>query len=240
MTVILDADVIATAPLTPLLLAASAGRVAAFADDLADRFHPEWETLLGRPTVRQAPYVNSGVLVLPVRRAGHLLEAVRDGQRRIDVSRSRPFGAGSTADPFFYPDQDVWNAVLMADVEADDLAAFAHRLAPFPPFPGLTAVDPRTLTAGTAREPTLLLHHIEDKPWLARTVPNVYSRLLPRLLLADDVALRLEPRDLPDPAPARREWASRPPGLSAGLARGRLAARRGLAALRAPTAARGT
>jgi hypothetical protein len=42
-----------------------------------------------------------------------------------------------------------------------------------------------------------LLHHFLAKPWLKATRSNIYSLLLPRLLLAPDVALRLEPEQLP-------------------------------------------
>ena len=41
------------------------------------------------------------------------------------------------------------------------------------------------------------LHHAFRKPWLVPIRANVYSRLLTRLLLADDVALRLDPAELP-------------------------------------------
>jgi hypothetical protein len=44
---------------------------------------------------------------------------------------------------------------------------------------------------------TFGLHHIQAKPWLSDVVPNTYSRLLPRVLLADDLAIRLEPGMVP-------------------------------------------
>src|SRR5947207_12079906 len=80
----------------------------------------------------------------------------------------------------------------------DDVAALEQRLAPSPPFKGLRAVDRRSLTFRyrDGAEP-YVLHHLWAKPWHAPTPPNHYSRLLPRLLLADDVPIRLEPGALP-------------------------------------------
>ncbi len=41
------------------------------------------------------------------------------------------------------------------------------------------------------------LHHIADKPWIAATRWNLYSLLLARLLLGEDVALRLRRDEVP-------------------------------------------
>src|SRR5207247_5704741 len=46
-------------------------------------------------------------------------------------------------------------------------------------------------------ERPFLLHHTMAKPWLQATPWNAYARLLPRLLLAPDVALRLRPDQVP-------------------------------------------
>ena len=63
---------------------------------------------------------------------------------------------------------------------------------------GLRLIDERRILCRYAdgTQP-FLLHHILAKPWLKTTRTTVYSLLLPRLLLAPDVALRLEPDQLP-------------------------------------------
>jgi hypothetical protein len=50
-----------------------------------------------------------------------------------------------------------------------------------------------------------LVHVVGPKPWLANVAPTAYERLLPRLLTGEDVAIRLDRRDLP----LRLRW----PGL---------------------------
>src|SRR5439155_27337070 len=100
--------------------------------------------------------------------------------------------------PFYFADQDVFNAILAADLEPDEIMMVEHRFAPHPPFRGLRLVDRGRLVC---RYPDgarpFLLHHVLAKPWLKATRSNIYSLLLSRLLLAPDVALRLEPRQLP-------------------------------------------
>jgi hypothetical protein len=57
--------------------------------------------------------------------------------------------------------------------------------------------DERTLRCrGDGVEP-YVLHHWLVKPWLEPTHDGVYSRLLRRLLNADDVAVRVPPETVP-------------------------------------------
>lgn len=231
--VVVDADVIVVRSLESLLADARDGRVVAFADEHPTRFHPAWAELVGVAELSRRTYLNAGFLALPAD-AVPVLERVRDAQNSIDVARSRPFGGGSPDDPFFYPDQDVWNAVLAAFVPAEGMTVLEHRLAPFPPFAGLRLVDERRLTCATSNgAPPFLLHHIMAKPWLRLTRPTVYSRLLPRLLAADDLAVRVPDELLPARyRPGLRGRCLRPVAAAAGLAgaqRGRLGLRRWLA-----------
>jgi hypothetical protein len=191
---LVDADVIVLRSLTPLLEAARSG-VVVFADPVAHRFDPRWESLLELPPLRQQPYVNSGLVVLGAGGRG-VLELVADKQAHIDLELTRA-RRGRPSDPFYYSDQDVWNAVLASAIPPERLEILPAELAPHPPF-----------TAGDS-EP-YVLHHVDRKPWLAATRANRYSRLLPRLLLADDLTLTLGP----DRVPRRFR-----PGVSAALAR---------------------
>ncbi len=180
--VLVDADMIALRPLTPLL--EERAGVVAFADPVADRFHPEWPELLDLPPLRRGPYVNSGFFVLGGGVGPSVLALVAEKQTRVDLDTTRYAGAPATS-PFYYLDQDVWNAVLASSVEPHDRSILPAELAPHPPF------------AGTDGHSPFFLHHVERKPWLSATRANAYSRLLPRLLLADDVAIRLRPEQVP-------------------------------------------
>jgi hypothetical protein len=101
-------------------------------------------------------------------------------------------------DAFYFADQDVLNALLGSRFEADEIVAVDYRLGPFPPFRGLTVVDPRTLECRYEdRQRPYVLHHIMNKPWLRRTPTNAYSRLMSRLLLEPDVAVPVPPGELP-------------------------------------------
>jgi hypothetical protein len=194
---LLDADLIVLRSLAPLLESAAAGRIVAFADPVSDRFDPRWEALLGLPPPRRQLYVNSGLFVLPADPGTRVLEAMVAGCLRIDRARTRP-AESRPADPFYYLDQDVLNAVLASLVEPGELEILPARLAPHPPFAGLCPKEGAGLHYEYAEgsEP-YALHHIHRKPWLCATRRNLYSELMPRFLMADDLTLRLDPRDVP-------------------------------------------
>ncbi|MDH6454604.1 MULTISPECIES: hypothetical protein [unclassified Streptomyces] len=199
VAVLIDADIIVTRPLTEITEAAGRGRIAAFVDCLpnSDRFHPEWETALGLGPLSRRPYLNAGFLAFPNDLTARLLPPWLEGQLTVGVTHSR-YGRATLDDPFYFADQDVLNAVLSARFEPDELLVLDHRLAPHPPFPGLTLTDRRRLTCryGDGAEP-FLLHHVLAKPWLRATRVTLYSTLLTRLLLEPDVALPLDPSSLP-------------------------------------------
>jgi len=199
---ILDADVLVTRNLSPLLNAAAAGRIVAFANDNSDRFFEEWAALgLGQP--RRQPYVASGHLFVSGQRGVAFLELFHEAQQRIDLRETLLANDELTvrstpADAFHYPDMDVLNAVLATAIDADRLIAVDHALAPHAPFRNVTLEDSMTPRCRNAdgTEP-FVLHHVLRKPWLAPTKSNVYSRLLTRVLLGPDVELRLRPNELP-------------------------------------------
>jgi hypothetical protein len=199
VAVLIDADIIVTRPLTEVTEAARRGRIVAFVDCLPNsgRFHPEWETTLGLGPLRRQPYLNAGLLAYPHTLTDRLLPPWTKGQQTIGVAHSR-YGKATLDDPFYFADQDVLNAVLAARFEPGELLILDHRLAPHPPFPGLTLTDRQRLTCryGDGTEP-FLLHHVLAKPWLKATRDTLYSTLMTRLLLAPDVALRLDPLTLP-------------------------------------------
>ena len=196
VSVLLDTDVIALRSLDPLVAAAQ-HRPLVFADPLWHRFDEAWGQLLGLGPLRRGTYFNSGVIALPARRTAELLQIVAKAQGRIDTDKMWING-GPPDYAFRFGDQDVWNAVFAARLAPNELLVFEQRLAVHPPFPLLRLHDEQTLDC---RYPDgavpFFLHHVGEKPWSAQTRPNIYSKLLPRLLLSDDLALRLDPRDVP-------------------------------------------
>lgn len=196
VSVLLDTDVIALCSLDPLVAAAQY-RPVVFADPLWHRFDENWGDLLGLGPLRRGTYFNSGAIALPARRRAELLPIVAKAQGRIDTDKTW-INAGPPDYAFHFGDQDVWNAVFSAQLPPNELLVFEQRLAVHPPFPLLRLHDEQTLDC---RYPDgavpFFLHHVGQKPWLAQTRPNIYSKLLPRLLLSDDLALRLDRRDVP-------------------------------------------
>lgn len=197
--VVIDADIIVTRPLTEITEAARQGHIVAFVDcpPNSRRFHSEWEITLGLGPLRRQPYLNAGLVVFPRTLTDRLLPPWTEGQLAIGIAHSR-YGKATLDDPFYFADQDVLNAVLAARFELGELVVMDHRLAPHPPFPGLTLADRQRLTCRyeDGIEP-FLLHHVLAKPWLRATRDTVYSTLMTRLLLAPDVAVRLAPERLP-------------------------------------------
>jgi hypothetical protein len=199
VAILLDADVIVTRLLGELIEQAQRGRLIAVTNDPPNdqRFFPDWRIALSLGELRRRPYVNAGLLVVPGEIGARIYGMWADGQRAIGMAASR-YGRGRLDEPFYFADQDVLNAVLSAELADAEMIVLEHRLAPHPPFAGLELVDEGRLLCRFADgvEP-FALHHTLGKPWLGATPANVYSRLLSRLLLGPDVALRLEPEELP-------------------------------------------
>jgi hypothetical protein len=186
--VLIDVDMIVTRPLGELVEGARAGRVVAFAND-TDRFVAAWGELLDLGESRPRGYVSSGLVALGGAEGLEVLRLLDDRQRRVDVSRTF-YGRNDRDYAFVYPEQDVLNAILSARAGADRLVVREHRLAPNQPFDGLRLVSERRLRCAYAdgAEP-FVLHHYLSKPWLEPMYHGIYSRLLARLLLGDDVAI---------------------------------------------------
>jgi hypothetical protein len=194
--VLLDADVIVTRPLTELIETVSGGRLLAFEND-HQRFFAEWGELLDLDVEPGRPYVSTCAVFVDAALASTLLPIAH--RRQLEVDRGRTWlEDGPESDPLYFLDQDVLNAILAARLRPEQVEALEGRLAANPPFGGLRLADPGTLRCayrdGAA---PYLLHHWARKPWLAPVRSNPYSRLLSRLLLGPDVALRLDDGELP-------------------------------------------
>ena len=81
--VLVDADMIVTRPLGPLLEDAERGSVVVFADDHPDRFDDRWSDFVGVGALRRRTYVNCGLVVLPPRLGLEVLLDLRALQTRL-------------------------------------------------------------------------------------------------------------------------------------------------------------
>jgi hypothetical protein len=194
--VLIDADMIVTQPLTPLIEEASRGRVVAFRND-ADRFVPEWGELLDLGRSRPAPYVSSGLVFLGGAFGADVLGLLDDRQRRVEIERGH-YGSHDPDYPFTYPEQDVLNAILCTRPDASAVVRLPNRLAANPPYRGLRVRDEAALRCAyrDGTEP-YVLHQFVRKPWLEPMYHSVYSRLFARLLLGDDVAISVPEDEVP-------------------------------------------
>jgi hypothetical protein len=194
--VLIDADMIATLPLAELIEQASGGRVVAFRND-RDRFVPAWGELLDLGPVRRRPYVSVGLVFLGGSVGAEVLRLMDDRQRSVDFELTW-YGKRVPDYPFLYPEQDVLNAILCTRVEGDRIATLDHRLAATPPYRGLRLLDRSALRCryGDGTEP-YVLHQFVRKPWLEPMYHGIYPRLLARLLLRKDVAIRVPNDDVP-------------------------------------------
>ena len=100
--------------------------------------------------------------------------------------------------PLVHADQDLINAAICARAGDGQLIVFDPRLSASPPFSGLRVVDERALRCAYADgvEP-YVVHHWLAKPWLEPTHHGVYSRLLRRLLVGEELAIRVPERLIP-------------------------------------------
>ena len=193
---VLDADVIVTRPLGELLARAGGGDLVGFENE-SPRFDERWGPLLGLGELEPGPYLNSSALFAGGDGALELLAEARARLSEIDRTGTW-LGRGDPTDPFLYADQDVVNAVALARLPRERIVALGSELAAIPPFDGVRIDDAETLAvSGPGGGRPFMLHHYARKPWLVRLRSNPYSRLMTRLTLAPDVAIGLDPSDLP-------------------------------------------
>ena len=210
--VLIDADIIVTRSLGPLIERAATDRVVAVADRL-DRFIPEWGELLGLGEARPRQYVSSSLVLLGGGFGQRVVRLMDEAQDRIDTEgtaysgpeRGFHFDDGATAPdaaalahPWCFADQDLLNGIL-ATAEPERVEWLDSRLTATIPFTGVSVVDERTLRCvyDDGTEPYALHHVFPVKPWLEPTIPGIYSQLLARLLRGRDVAVRVPKGELP-------------------------------------------
>jgi hypothetical protein len=195
--VLLDADMLLTRALTDLIEQAARGHLIAFRNPI-DRFVPEWGELLDLGPARRGPYVCSGAVCVDRDLGTEVLRLLEERQGLIDFDRT--YWRRNDPDyPFLFGDQDALNAIISARVDPDLVLALDQRLAATPPYTGLRLIDAATLVCRyeDGAEPYLLHQYLPLKPWLGPAHHGVYSRLLRRLLLGADVAVKVPESELP-------------------------------------------
>jgi hypothetical protein len=212
--VLLDADMIVTRSLSPLIEEASRGRLVAFRNPI-DRFVPEWGELLRLGPTPRRPYLCSGAVCVDRSQGTEVLSLMEDRQKLIDFDRT--YWRRNVPDyPFLFGDQDALNAIIAARIDARRVTALPQRLAATPPFEGLKLLDATTLRCSydDGVQPHLLHQYLPSKPWLEPAHHGIYSRLLRRLLIGSDVVVRVPTGQVPSRlrtgplAYAQREWVS--------------------------------
>jgi hypothetical protein len=193
--ILIDTDMIVTRPLDELIGRAARGKVIGFRDR-QQRHFAEWGELgLGDP--RATPYVSSGLVFLGGEPGAEAIELLADHQDKVDYSRTF-WRANDRTYPYLYADQDMLNAIIATRVEPDRFLALEARLSSTPPFRRLRLVDEHALRCAypDGVEP-YVLHQFVRKPWLEPMYHGAYSRLLARLLLANDLAIKVPPKTVP-------------------------------------------
>jgi hypothetical protein len=210
IVVLIDSDMIVTRPLTGPLADATAGRISVFTDheSTETRWFAEWERdfELAVPPRRQH-YVNAGFVAFSQERWPDLLSRWRRACERIPperfglLPRLLPRRGAMEREPLWAGDQDALNAILMSEVPEEAVALRpAHEQPDW--LSEVELVDRRTLACSYRGGETSILHFsLAPKPWepngWRRARRNAYVELFPRVVLADDVALRLAPEELP-------------------------------------------
>jgi hypothetical protein len=199
--VIIDSDVIVTGSLAEIIERAERGAICAYPDhpDTRARWFPEWQSRLGlRSPLRRDVCVNSGFIAFAVDHWPGLL-----GRWWEVCQRVRPDEI-SVPGPFQAPDQDALNALLMSELPRERLHVLPESEAGFGVDVGMTISvrDFDTLRCTSGEHEIRILHFLDrPKPWeragWARLAAADYIRLMRRLLFAPDVALRIDPADVP-------------------------------------------
>lgn len=197
---VVDVDIIFSRRLDPLVdLARQTEKPVLFPDLWSDRFDSRWEELGFGPPVPHR-YAASGQFVLPAGSGRVFLEQWAAGLERFAAN---PTLSDPTLDPltnpFRFPDMDVLNALLGTVIALDAFEFAGIDTASYPPFEDVAVADAQSLRLSTtsAAEPPILLHHFMGKPWNHLVAPNVYSRLLMRLLTGSDLSVRMPKRHIP-------------------------------------------
>ena len=199
--VFVDGDIIVTGRLEEPIARARAGKVFAFPDHQSaqQRFFPEWRSVfrLRRPLRRQT-YVNAGFVAFSTEHHPSLLQRWEQAASAIDPGTIMNDDHGH---PTWAGDQDALNALLMSEVPSEQVVIGPHDQEIYWDAVTESRVDSAaSLRVDYHDGAALLLHHAmspkvwERRAWQRVREDDVYLQLMPRLLYADDLTVRLRGR----------------------------------------------
>jgi hypothetical protein len=200
IVIIIDADMMVVQRLDWVVERAVAGRICLFPDPIPERLFPEWADILElRAPVRRGTYLNAGFVAFDAERWPTLLPRWWELCARIPSDQLYI----DQALPFWAADQDALNALLFSELPVDAVDELPVHGEAYPEqLLRVRVQDPETLASALDGQPTTILHYsLGPKVWQRfgwlRLRNDAYVRLLPRVLFAPDVTLRLDPRKLP-------------------------------------------
>ena len=205
VVVIIDSDIIVTGSLSRAVDRARDGKVCVYPDTDSRRWFSEWSELFGLAgPLRRQTYVNSGFVTFSPERWPELLHRWQSLSEHIESSQTRAGGAARDT-PLWDGDQDAFNALLMSEIPAEAIEILPYDEAPtsYSARHSMRVHDVDRLTCSQAGLPSIFVHASgTPKPWQfdgwrRQLWHDGYARLLPRVLFADDVTIRLRPADLP-------------------------------------------
>lgn len=199
--VVIDSDMIVTAPLHDVFEDAAGGLICAFPDGPQTRWRwfPEWqERLRLRAPLRREACINTGFLAFSVDHWPDLLSRWWEVCQLVRPEEVWVPG------PFQAPDQDAMNALLMSEVPRDRVRLLPETETGFGVDVGrkIAVEDVSKLRCRHDGHELRILHFIDrPKPWeragWARLAATDYVRLMRRVLFASDVPLQIDPGIVP-------------------------------------------
>jgi hypothetical protein len=203
IVVLIDTDMIVTSPLDDLSEQAAAGRIAVYPDHeiTSGRQLPDWaHTFQLRAPLRPQRYVNAGLVALSLAHWPSFLERWRRACERLPAD----WASREVLAPYGPADQDALNALLMSEIASEAVWIGPDGRTVHPDaLRDVEVLDAGSLECryrGTA--PVVLHYALSPKAWERRgwrrvRANDAYIRLLPRLLFARDVWVRVRPSEVP-------------------------------------------
>ena len=202
--VFIDSDMLITGSLAPIVEQAANGKIVVYPNHPSGwhRFFPEWaEVFELEAPLRRQRYANAGLVAFSTEYWPEFLQRWERACTHIDPAR---IFDGNWHQPFWAGDQDALNALLMSEIPAAAIAEGnqAETLL-FDSVNDGTIEDENALRLTLNGVPIRFIHYgLSPKAWQRRgwrriREDDAYARLLPRVLFAEDVPIRLEGTRVP-------------------------------------------
>lgn len=211
--VLIDSDMLVTGSLSSITSLAEEGRICVFPNHYTarDRWFAEWQEIFELPTApRHQTYFNAGFVCFSTQHWPDFLRLYWEACQRVPSrtvlrgsSARGDIGARAPSDPISLADQDALNALLMSVIPPEAIAELpAWGQVARGEMVRVRIVDQHRLACTLDGVATTILHYTRNpKAWERenwwRVRWDAFTLLLPRVLLADDVPLKLQPATMP-------------------------------------------